>query len=208
MKDNYTGNILIALAIGTLIFFAGAHACESYPFLARWMGGACWLQPAVENISETSPTSMSSVAQGYYLQAKTLRDVETDDEVIKAAIYALAQSGTAEAIAALKELARTHKSMEIRKAALYALAQCTASTELVAFYKAIAEKDDALELRKAAIYGLGQVGGKAAIDILVGLATSGHHVSVRKAAVHALQNCDSDLAQQALYEILDRVSGF
>ncbi|MFK7844666.1 MAG: HEAT repeat domain-containing protein [Rhodothermales bacterium] len=205
MKDNYLGNILIAFAVGTLVFFAGAHACESYPFLAKWVGGECWFQ------SDEEMTSTMN-AQELYLQAGVLASESSvalnkeDDEVMKAAIYALGQSGTSQALLALKKIIRTHESLEIRKAALYALAQGMDAKELVDIYQEVAERGDFLELRKAAIYALGQAESLETVSILETLARSNHHVSLRKAAVHALQNCDSDQAQKALYRILSDVS--
>lgn len=205
MKDNYLSNILIAFAVGTLVFFAGARACESYPFLAKWVGGECWFQ----SDEELSPLVN---AQDLYLHAEAMVSESSlslnheDDEVTKAAIYALGQSGTPKAMLALKKIVRTHKSLEVRKAALYALAQGIEGKELVDVYQEIAEYGDILELRKAAIYALGQAGGLESVDILEAFAMSNHHVSLRKAAVHALQNGDSEQAQKALYRILSNVS--
>ncbi len=205
MIKNNAGNLLIACSLGLLIFFAGANACENYPFLAKWVGGKCWFDKTMT--IEILPVT----AQQRYMEARSLYLEKSDDEVTKAAIYALAQAGTSEAIDALKKLVRTHKSIEIRKAALYALAQCApsaliSSAKLTEFYGDIIANGEALAVRKAAIHELAQANSKEAVVLLENLATSTHHVSLRKAAVHALQNCDSDLAQQALYRILTKVS--
>ncbi len=211
MKNNYIGSLFIAFSIGTLIFFAGAHACESFPALAKWVGGECWFESSPEEeviLAEESilNETIALKAQGLYLKAHELQGSASDDEVIKAAVYALAQNGTSEAVATLKKLARTHESIDTRKAALYALAQCASSEELASFYRDIAENGDVLALRKAAVYAIGQMGDQDSVDILYELATSAHHVSLRKAAVHALQNCETEAAQKALYKILAKVS--
>ena len=208
MKNNYIGNIIIAFALGTLVFFAGAHACQSFPFLAKWVGGECWFDSSKSDMnyaSAASAKSMAQAAEGYYLKAKALQGGRSDDEIVKAAIYALANSGSDDAVDTLKNIALTHKSADIRKTALYALAQCAESEELLTFYQELAEHGNMLPVRKAAIHSIGQVGNQDAIKILVDFATSPHHVSLRKAAVHALQNCDSELAQKALYNILAKV---
>lgn len=208
MKDNYIGNIIIAFALGTLVFFAGAHACQSFPFLAEWVGGECWLDTKNDDLKLASDTPSSSVmaAQKIFLEAQALHTSSKDDEIIKAAIYALAQSGSEDAVATLKEIALTHESTEIRKAALYALARCESDEALIPFYLTLAEQGDRLSVRKAAIYAIGNVGNQEAVEALSALATSSYHVSIRKAAVHALQNCDSDAAQKALYGILAKVT--
>lgn len=206
MKYNYTSGLLLALAIGTLVFFSGVKACESYPFLAEWFGGECWLSPIEEDETRSQEELvlvMKSQAQ------KDLSLVAADarnDEIVKAAIYALANSGTEEAADQLKEMARTHDSIEIRKTALYALAQCASAEKLASFYKEIALSDNVLELRKAAIYALGQSGEESVIDVFVELATSNQPIEIRKAAVYALNNFDAEPAHKALHKILTTVA--
>ena len=206
MKNNYIGSLLIAFAIGTLIFFAGAHACESYPFLAKWVGGECWFDNSSENTAGVSSTVPELRAEQGFLKATALMGGETDDDVLKAAIFALAQSGSEEAVATLQEIVRTHANLEIRKAALYALAQCAEARQLVAFYSDIVEHNDMLALRKAALYSLAEIDDDAVVGVMEAVAMSMHHVELRKAAVYALQNCGSEPAQQALYRILTNVS--
>ena len=210
MKDNYLGHLFIAFAVGTLIFFAGAHACQSYPFLAKWVGGECWFDTKKSEATSitvaANGATMALEAEKLYLKAKAIQGGQNDDEVVKAAIHALAQSGSAEAIAALKEIALTHESTSIRKTALYALAQCASAKELLPFYVDLIENGDQLPVRKAAIYAIGQIGNESAVEALEEIATSPHHVSLRKAAVHSLENCESEPAQKALYRILAQVA--
>ncbi len=210
MKDNYLGHLLIAFALGTLIFFAGAQACQSYPFLAKWMGGECWFESnesdALAVPVAANSATMALEAEKLYLKAKAIQGSQTDDDVVKAAIHALAQSGSAEAVEAIKKIALTHESTEIRKTALYALAQCASAEELLPFYVEVIEDGDRLSVRKAAVYAIGQIGKDGAVEALEKIATSPHHVSLRKAAVHALQNCESEPAQKALYRILAQVA--
>lgn len=205
MKNNYISSLLIAFAVGTLIFFAGAQACNSFPTLAKWMGGSCWLESSTLVIAESAEAKTSITSS--LMKAGTSTSVETDDEVVKAAIYALAQSGTSEAVSTLKQIARTHQSVSIRKTALYALAQCAEDRELIGFYRELAMEGDVLELRKAAVYAIGQIGDGEAVAVLTEIAKSSYHVSLRKAAVQALQNCNDKSAHQALYDILNNVSG-
>ncbi len=206
MKNNYVGSLLIAFAIGLMIFFAGAHACESYPFLAKWVGGECWFEDGDDFAEDAEQVPSASKAQALFLQTTVLRAGDTDDEVLKAAIYALAQTGSAEAISTLKEIVRTHPSIEIRKAGLYALAQCADAREQVVFFSDIIENNDMMELRKAALYALGQVNDDLVVKVLEEVATTPYHVELRKAAVYALQNNQSTEAQQALYRILAKTS--
>ncbi len=177
MKNNYIGSFLIAFAIGLMIFFAGARACESYPFLAKWMGGECLFEDSAELMVDIAVDIADDThiheAEKLYLQAMAIRASDTDEEVLKAAIYALAQTGSAEAISALKEIVYTHPSPEIRKAALYAL---------------------------------GQVDDVRVVRVLEEVATSPYPVELRKAAVYALQNADSEQAQASLYRILSKMS--
>lgn len=200
MKYNYLGTILVACFIGSMLVVGGAQACKHYPFLTKWMGAGCWLNDAQGSTFKLAGTQDAS------LHVFKLSDVQTDGALTKDAIYALARTGSADAATVLRALALTHESLEIRKAALYALAECIQGDALHKTYRDIAKYADELELRVAAVHQLGQYGDDLSVAFLTDLAVSPYPVRLRKAAVHALQNNDSEVAREALHNILSRTA--
>ena len=199
MKYNYLGTVLVACFIGSMLVVGGAQACKHYPFLAKWMGGNCWLND-VEGFAfkkaGAQPLDVTLVDAG---------GVQTDG-ITKDAIYALARTESSDAVVVLRALVLTHESLEIRKAALYALAECMDEAALQQTYSDIALYGDELDLRVAAVYQLGQLGGAEAVAFLTDIAVAPYPLSLRKAAVHALEAEDSDAARKALYTILTNTS--
>ncbi len=199
MKYNYLGTVLVACFIGSMLVVGGAQACKHYPFLSKWMGGNCWLND-VEGLAFTKAETQPLDIQLLSVSSAKSKDVTKD------AIYALARTESEDAVVVLRALALTHESLEIRKAALYALAQCMDDETLYQTYSDIALYGDELDIRVAAVYQLGQLSRAEAVPFLTDLALAPYPLSLRKAAVHALESNDSEAARQALRTILAKTS--
>jgi HEAT repeat protein len=135
---------------------------------------------------------------------KTLKDASRSIEDRKQAIKALAQNGTAEAIAALKD-ALASGSAELRAAIAQGLGDC-ASPECTSMLLGLLN-DPSADIVKAAIKGLAQQNSAGAVDALTKLMYDPmRSVDVQIASISGLGTMDQAGAFQALSQAATTVT--
>jgi HEAT repeat protein len=118
---------------------------------------------------------------------KTVAETESNTELAVGAARAIGDTGSNEAVAALKEIYAKTTSTEVRKAVTRALADSSADAkEVIPTLLQIAQKDGKPEIRRSAISSLADIEGPEALAALKELAASGGEYETRAAALRAL----------------------
>ncbi|MEZ4699680.1 MAG: HEAT repeat domain-containing protein [Rhodothermales bacterium] len=125
-----------------------------YEWVSSWRGGPERAEPRYEArfVLEVAPTAPEAVARAG-------RDVRM------AALHALAQDGSAEALKALIRILEDDMDADIRRQAAYALGQRGDAHAVKALLK-VAMSQTAADVRKAAVHALGEIDTEAAREAL------------------------------------------
>ena len=126
---------------------------------------------------------------------------ETDSDVAKAALYALANSTDAESVGDLATFAGNRYPLEVRKAAVYAIGN-VGGDEAQRILVGVVQNADEVELAKAAVYALANTLHTGQSGLLAEIVDSPVRTEIRKAAVYQIANVGGDDAVDALGRII------
>ena len=135
---------------------------------------------AVETLGEASPTG-EMVAR-----LARLAQEEDDTDVVSEAVETIAETQHPDAPAVIADLARTHRSAEVRRVATERLAEVGDRGEAVRLLGRIAAEDADSDVRREAVESLGELPGRESMQLLARFAQEHSDLDARREAVETL----------------------
>lgn len=129
------------------------------------------------------------------------QDSRADFDIQKQALFALAQSSSAESVARLIDVAETHPQREMRKQAIFWLGQ-RHSEQAVEALERIAEESDDLEVQKQVLFAYSQLPGREGVHKLIRVAVRHPELEMREQAVFWLGQKGGEEVAEIFEEIL------
>ena len=135
----------------------------------------------------------------------TLRNFAFDDPdvgVQKKAVFALSQVSNAKGLPLLMNIARKHKSSEVREQAIFWLGQNASTKDIVEALEEFVLKDPDPDIQEKALFALSQVSDGKGIPALIKIAKDHPKTRIRKKAIFWLGQSEDERALKAIEEIL------
>ena len=129
-----------------------------------------------------------------------IRNKATENELRKAAVYALEDQQNTQAVQLLQETTRSDFDAEIRKAAVYALGEQEAE-DVLTFLTNLAITESDTEVAKAACYALADRSGEGTFQALARILQEAKSLEVRKASLYAIADHGAEPAKDLLMSL-------